>query len=71
MAILKFRVVYNSYYTSGENKGSRRHYHFISEILEAQGVMHASRIANTHAKELSKNLDMTVRVAGIDEVIPK
>jgi len=67
---LKFRVVYNAYYTSGENKGNRRHYHFISEILEARGVMHASKIASDHAKELTKNLEMLIKVAGIDEVIP-
>jgi len=66
---MKFRVVYNSYYQSGTLKGQRHHYHFISEILEAQGVMHAAKLASTHAKELSKNLDTTVKVAGIDEVI--
>ena len=67
---MKFRVVYNAKHTSGKNKGSLKHYHFISEIIEAQGVMHASRIASTHAKELSKNLEMLIKVAGISEVIP-
>ena len=66
---MKFRVVYNSYYTSGTFKGDRNHYHFISEILDARGIMHAAKLASDHAKELSKNLEMRIKVAGIDEVI--
>ena len=68
---MKFRIAYNSNRRGGFKAGNLLSYHFISEIIEAQGVMHASRIASTHAKELSKNLDMRIKVAGINEVIPK
>ena len=67
---MKFRIVYNSYYQSGTLKGQRHHYHFITEIVEARGVMHAAKLASDHAKELSKNLEMLIKVAGISEVIP-
>jgi len=67
---MKFRVTYNSYYQIGTLKGQRLHYHFISEIIEARGIMHASKIASDHAKELSRNLEMLIKVAGIDELIP-
>ena len=68
---MKFRIAYNSYYTEGKNKGNRRRYHFITETIDARGVMHAAKLATDHAKELEKTLGETVRVADIAQVIPK
>ena len=68
---MKFRIAYNSYYPEGKNKGNRRRYHFITEVIDARGVMHAAKLATDHAKTLEKTLDETVRVADIAQVIPK
>ena len=68
---MKFRVAYNSYYSSGPNKGNRRHWHAVTETIDAKGVMHAAKIASDHAKELTKTLGDIIKVVDIAQVIPK
>ena len=68
---MKFRVAYNSYYKEGKNKGQRRHYHFITETIDAKGIMHAAKLAKDHAKELTKTLHVTVLVADIAQDVEK
>jgi len=64
---MKWNIAYNSY---SPETGARRSWHCFSEVIEAQGIMHASKLAQKHAEEMTKTLtDSLVRVADISQII--
>lgn len=67
---MKWSVKHNAYCPK---TGQRRGWHCFNEIIEAQGLMHVAKLAQKHADELTKTLkgNNLVRVADIDQVIPK
>jgi len=64
---MKWNIAYNSY---SPDTGKRKSWHCFSEVIEAQGIMHASKLAQKHADELTNILkDSLVRVADISQII--
>jgi len=62
---MKFTVVYNT-----KPKDSRFHrYDSITETISAKGIMHAAKLANDHAVELTKTLNMKVTVYRIKQLM--